>query len=149
MMSKIGGCLEEEGRKIRVRCREKDVVPRRTNRKCVSAFLARSGAEGTTKVRYPFSEIRHRGYMASYSHLARFLAPWRSGGPSADGLSADHEAPAPLPLRVMGPMTGRRISPLVAAALCVKPRRQMTTRHIGNVDALKAGWKAQPCEIVR
>ena len=35
-------------------------------------------------------------------------------------------------------MTGRRISPLVAAALCIKPRRQMTTRQIVNVDALKA-----------
>ena len=35
-------------------------------------------------------------------------------------------------------MTGRRISPLMAAALCVKPRRQMTARQIVNVDALKA-----------
>jgi transposase len=35
-------------------------------------------------------------------------------------------------------MTGRRISHLVAAALCVKPRRQLTTRQIVNVDALKA-----------
>jgi hypothetical protein len=102
------------------------------------AFLARSWAEGTTKVRHLFSDIRHRGYTGSYSHLARFLAPWRSSGPSDDGLSADQEAPAPLPLRVMDPMTGRRISPLVAAALCIKPRRQMTARQIVNVDALKA-----------
>ena len=35
-------------------------------------------------------------------------------------------------------MTGRRISPLTAAALCVKPRRLMTARQIVNVDALKA-----------
>jgi transposase len=35
-------------------------------------------------------------------------------------------------------MTGRRISPLVAAALCIKPRRQMTARQIVNVDALQA-----------
>jgi transposase len=102
------------------------------------AFLARSWAEGTTKVRHLFSDIRHRGYTGSYSHLARFLAPWRSSGTSDDGLSADQEAPAPLPLRVMDPMTGRRISPLVAAALCIKPRRQMTARQIVNVDALKA-----------
>jgi hypothetical protein len=38
------------------------------------AFLARSWAEGTTKVRHLFSDIRHRGYTGSYSHLARFLA---------------------------------------------------------------------------
>ena len=44
------------------------------------AFLARSWAEGTTKVRHLFSDIRHRGYTCSYSHLARFLAPWRSSG---------------------------------------------------------------------
>lgn len=105
------------------------------------AFLARSWAEGTTKVRHLFSDIRHRGYTGSYSHLARFLAPWRSRGPSADGddgLAADQEAPAPLSLHVLDPTTGRRISPLVAAALCIKPRRQMTTRQIVNVDALKS-----------
>jgi len=104
------------------------------------AFLARSWAEGTTKVRHLFSDIRHRGYTGSYSHLARFLAPWRNNGPSQDGndeLSADQDA-APLPVYVLDPMTGRRISPLVAAALCVKPRRQMTERQIVNVDALKA-----------
>jgi Transposase len=104
-------------------------------------FLARSWAEGTTKVRQLFADIRYRGYTGSYSHLTRFLAPWRNNGPSKDGddkLSADQEAPAPLPVHVIDPMTGRRISPLVAAALCVKPRRQMTARQIVNVDALKA-----------
>ena len=105
------------------------------------AFLARSWAGGTTKVRHLFSDIRHRGYTGSFSHLARFLAPWRNNGPSqdeADGLVVDEEAPAALPLRVIDPMTGRRISPLVAAALCIKPRRQLTARQIVNVDALKA-----------
>jgi transposase len=105
------------------------------------AFLARSWAEGTTKVRHLFSDIRHRGYTGSYSHLTRFLAPWRNNGPSQDGddgSSDDQEAPAPLPVHVLDPTTGRRISPLVAAALCIKPRRQMTARQIVNVDALKA-----------
>jgi transposase len=35
-------------------------------------------------------------------------------------------------------MTGRQISPITAAALCVKPRGQMTARQIASVDALKA-----------
>jgi hypothetical protein len=35
-------------------------------------------------------------------------------------------------------MTGRVISPLTAAALCVKPRGQMTARQVANVVALKA-----------
>jgi transposase len=37
------------------------------------------------------------------------------------------------------PMTGRAISPLTAAALCVKPRGQMTDRQAASVDAVKAG----------
>ena len=41
-------------------------------------------------------------------------------------------------MRTLDPMTGRVISPLTAAALCVKPRGQMTARQIANVDALKA-----------
>jgi hypothetical protein len=62
-------------------------------------------------------------------------------GPSQDGddgLSADQEAPDPLPVHVIDPMTGRPISPLVAPALCVWPRRQMNARQIVSVDALKA-----------
>ena len=35
-------------------------------------------------------------------------------------------------------MTGRVISPLTAAALCIKPRGQMTAHHVANIDALKA-----------
>jgi hypothetical protein len=35
-------------------------------------------------------------------------------------------------------MSGRPISPLTAAAFCVKPRGQMTARQIVNVDVLKA-----------
>jgi hypothetical protein len=68
-----------------------------------------------TKVRHLFSDIRHRGYTGSYSHLARFLAPWRDNGPwldEANGLAADEEVPAPLPLHVIDSITGRRISPL-------------------------------------
>jgi hypothetical protein len=48
------------------------------------AFLARSWAEGTTKVRHLFSDIRHRGYTGSYSHLARFLASWRNSSPAGN-----------------------------------------------------------------
>ena len=39
----------------------------------------------------------------------------------------------------LDPMTGRAISPLTAAALCVKPRGQMTDRQAASVDTLKAG----------
>jgi transposase len=105
------------------------------------AFLARSWAEGTTKVRHLYSDIRHRGYTGSYSHLTRFLAPWRSGaspGVHGDQSASDEEAFTAPRVRTLDPMTGRQISPLTAAALCVKPRGQMTARQIASVDALKA-----------
>ncbi len=60
----------------------------------------------------------------------------RSGEPSLEG--DEQEEPAPVRVRTLDPMTGRVISPLTAAALCVKPRGQMTARHVANVDALKA-----------
>ena len=44
---------------------------------------------------------------------------------------------APVRVRTLDPMTGRVISPVTAAALCVKPRGQMTARQAANVDALK------------
>ncbi len=103
-------------------------------------FLARSWAEGTTKVRHLFSDIRHRGYTGSYSHLASFVAPWRidaSSGDKADRCSSDEDALTPRHVRTLDPMTGRQISPVTAAALCVKPRGQMSPRQIANVDALK------------
>jgi hypothetical protein len=45
----------------------------------------------------------------------------------------------PPPMPTLDPVTGRQISSLTAAALCVKPRGQMTPRQIVNVDALKVG----------
>jgi hypothetical protein len=100
------------------------------------ALLARLWAEGITKVRHLLAEIRNRGYTGSFSHLARFLAPWRRRRPPPD--AAEQEELAPVLVRTIDPMTGRVISPLTAAALCVKPRGQMTARQITNLDALKS-----------
>lgn len=106
------------------------------------AFLERRWAEGTTKVRHLFAEIRQRGYTGSFSHLARFLAPWRirsSSGDSGSLAAIDEEAPTAPIVHVLDPATGRRISAQTAAALCVKPRGEMTQGQVANVDALKAG----------
>jgi hypothetical protein len=100
-----------------------------------SVLLERRWAEGITKVRHLLDEIRRRGYTGSFTHLARFLSPWRSGQPSLAG--PEQEEPAPVRVRMLDPMTGRVISPLTAAALCVKPRGQMTPRQVVTVDALK------------
>jgi transposase len=104
-------------------------------------FLAASWAQGTTKVRHLFSDIRRRGYTGSFSHLARFVAPWRQASSVKDGVAehlSDEDSPAPPRLRALDPMTGRQISPLTAAALCVKPRGLMTERQLASVDVLKA-----------
>jgi transposase len=98
-------------------------------------LLEHRWAEGITKVRHLLDEIRRRGYTGSFTHLARFLSPWRSGRPSLEGV--EQEEPAPIRVRMLDPMTGRVISPLTAA-LCVKPRGQMTARQVLTVDALKA-----------
>ena len=45
--------------------------------------------------------------------------------------------PASASSPTVDPTTGRKISPLTAAALCVKPRGQMTPQQIASVDALK------------
>jgi len=100
------------------------------------ALLARLWAEGITKVRHLLAEIRNRDYTRSFSHLARFLAPWRRRRPPPD--AAEQEELAPVLVRTIDPMTGRVISPLTAAALCVKPRGQMTARQIANLVALKS-----------
>lgn len=117
------------------------MAPKPCTRAYFGAFLARSWAEETTKVRHLFSDLRHRGYTGSYGHLARFLARWRNNSPSGNASEPSflhQEARAPPQVRTPDPMTDRQISPLTAAALCVKPRSQMTARQIINVDALKA-----------
>jgi hypothetical protein len=113
------------------------------------AFLLRRWTEGNRSARLLFGEIQQQGYTGSYSHLARFIATWKDSErtldeaavePSSSTLSAPDFHPcskAP----TIDPTTGRRISPLTAAALCVKPRGQMTPRQICIVDALKAASK--------
>jgi Transposase len=116
------------------------------------AFLLRRWAEGITNGRRLFGEILQRGYSGSYSHLARLLAPWRevaiapklskSGAPLTLNsaklpVPVFNQPPASASTPTLDPTTGRKISPLMAAALCVKPRGQMTPQQIASVDALK------------
>jgi hypothetical protein len=43
-------------------------------------------------------------------------------------------------VRATDPATGRLISPIVAAALCVKPRGLLSDNQAAKVDALKSCW---------
>ncbi|BDV37150.1 hypothetical protein [Methylocystis bryophila] len=103
-------------------------------------------------MRLLFEEIRQQGYTGSYSHLARFVAAWKDSErpldviveatvePPSSTLAAPDFHPC-FKAPAIDPTTGRRISPLTAAALCMKPRGQMTPRQICTVDALKAASK--------
>ena len=117
------------------------------------AFLLRRWAEGITNGRRLFGEILPRGYAGSYSHLARLLAPWREDvmppklSESVAPLTLNCAIisvpvfippPASVSSPTVDPTTGRKISPLTAAAPCVKPRGQMTPQQIASVDALKS-----------
>ena len=81
-------------------------------------------------------EIQRHGYEGSLSHLQRLLAGWRRDEQTA--LAGPTDTPLPL-APVRDPQTGHAISPVVAAALCIKPRRKLTADQAQKVDALKAG----------
>jgi transposase len=81
-------------------------------------------------------EIQRHGYEGSLSHLQRLLAGWRRDEQTV--LAGPTDTPLPL-APVRDPQTGHAISPVVAAALCIKPRRKLTADQAQKVDALKAG----------
>jgi transposase len=82
-----------------------------------------------------FQEIKARGYTGSFSNLERLLAKWRN--PKRKATRTAPIAPRPQPLDTS---TGRSISPIVAAALCIKPRGLLTANQAAKVDALKEDW---------
>ncbi|HEY8127400.1 MAG TPA: transposase, partial [Hyphomicrobium sp.] len=123
------------------------MAPRASTPARFEAFLSRRWAEACRSVRQLFDEIKQQGYAGSYSNLARFLAAWREPDGSLDVVAEAPSASSPSKLpapnfdacskaTAIDPTNGRRISPLTAAALCVKPRGQMTPRQICIVDAL-------------
>jgi transposase len=112
------------------------------------AFLTHCWKDGNRCGRHLFHDIRRRGYTGSFSNLERLLATWRRAEkPEND---KDNAAPAPIALvhqtddnvPVRDPQTGHLISPVIAAALCIKPRGALTINQARKVDALKRGSKA-------
>jgi len=87
--------------------------------------------------------IKQRGYTGSFSNLERLLASWRRPERSVK----DSGSPAPIishqpgrdAVPIRDPETGHVISPVVAAALCIKPRSMLTVSQARKVDALKRG----------
>ncbi|MDR7127636.1 hypothetical protein J2X53_004492 [Pseudorhodobacter sp. 4114] len=73
------------------------------------------------------------------SNLQRLLAGWRSAEKQEEGgTTMAHQILEP----VRDPETGHAISPVIAAALCIKPRGKLTLEQARKVGALKEGSPA-------
>ena len=106
-------------------------------------FLAQCWKDGNRCGRHLFHDIRQRGYTGSFSNLERLLASWRRAVRLDEGdalpvpdISRQHVW-EPEPMR--DPETGHAISPVIAAALCLKPRGLLTIDQEKKVIALKQG----------
>jgi len=107
------------------------MAPKRTTPVRFQSHLGRCWAEGCTSRGTLLLEIKGLGYSGSLSQLNRLLTEWRR----TDRPAAAAEATT-LPLRDAA--TGHLVSPIVAAALCVRPRGMLTPIQAVIVDAFKA-----------
>ena len=84
----------------------------------VHAQLQELMRRGVTKIRWLFDEARKLGYKGSFGHMARYVAHVRS-------LARANASPPPTERTIrslpLDPTSGSRISPVVAAAVCMKP----------------------------
>lgn len=103
-------------------------------------FLADRWREGNRLGRHLFHDIKLRGYSGSLSNLERLLGAWRRAEkPTHDEKLAGIVDSSG---QVRDPDTGHAISPVIAAALCMKPRGLLSARQARKVDTLKCGSHA-------
>ena len=95
--------------------------------------------EGNHRGRQLFTEIKEKGYDGNYSHLERLLAGWH---PAEMQVPVDPATSSEKLKPLRDPQTGHAISPVIAAALCIKPRGSMTPDQARKVDAMKVGSPA-------
>jgi Transposase len=107
-------------------------------------YLWRRWAEGCVRGRHLLGEIRLRGYTGSLSNLQWLLAQWRRAGESkrSPPTAVDRrvETSPTVAAPAIDPPTGWSITPIVAAALCIKPRGALTKKQAVKVNVLKSGW---------
>lgn len=99
-------------------------------------ILAVSWKKGNRRCRQLFHKIQSQGYEGSYSHLQRLLEGWRRAEKQTSTDLVTSSARLEL---VRDPRTGHAISPVIAAALCIKPRGTLAPDQARKVYALKAG----------
>lgn len=107
------------------------------------AFLARCWKDGNRCGRHLFHDVKGRGYTGSFSNLERLLGSWRHAERSGKNTPSSAPIIGPQPacdvVPIRDPATGHVISPVVAAALCMKPRGMLTINQARKVDVLKQG----------
>jgi hypothetical protein len=107
------------------------MAPKSSTPSRFTTYLRDRWTNGERNVRWLLQKIRDQGYTGCYSRLAAFVAPWRQ----KTEMKPTRSSPAGvLPL---DPRTGGVISPIVAAALCIKPRGLLTSHQAEKVDILK------------
>ncbi len=99
-------------------------------------FLAQCWKDGNRCGRHLFHEVKQHGYKGCFSNLERLLGAWRRAEKPAN---SDPSSGAFSTGPVRDPDNGHAISPVIAAALCIKPRGLLTRQQAGKVDALKQG----------
>lgn len=102
-------------------------------------FLAACWKRGNRNGRHLFNDVRNRGYTGSRSNMERLLKEWRR---SETGEDSNVKVDIPVPKPVRDPDTGHKISADIAAALCMKPRGQLSERQANKIAALKQGCAA-------
>ena len=105
-------------------------------------YLLPRWSAGVVRGRDLFDEIKRRGSTGSFSNLERLLTTWRRANDTSKDIarlapSITVPSAAPTRMRILDPATGHVISPIVAAALCVKPRGLLTEEQAAKVDTLK------------
>ena len=108
------------------------MAPKSTTPSKFQIYLSRRWAEGCTTGRDLLPEIKYLGYTGSLSQLERLLTQWRHAG---HAMVID--APAAETGILSDPTTGQLVSPIVAAALCIKPRGLLTEPQAAKVNAFK------------
>jgi len=101
-------------------------------------FLSQSRKDGIRTGSALFRLHRERGYEGSQTHLQRLLAGWRRAEKRAKDPVLERQILEP----VRDPETGHAISPVIVAALCIKPRGKLTPDQARKADALRAGFPA-------
>jgi hypothetical protein len=108
--------------------------PRPTSPMRFHTRLQEQMRQGVTKIKWLFAEAKKLGYQGSFGHMARYVAHVRSIARANGSPAPAEQAIRSLPL---DPVSGSRISPIVAAAIRMKPRRLLTERQVGMPLALR------------